>query len=126
MVTAPWRFVAAVTPGTGPRAACAAGYKPIAEAAEGFFVEARQRRAAKLIVDDQANRVGADVDDAVRRAIEAPGSLRVEIQRTVDRRGIDVRPHETPDRRGQLRRLGGGTLLRFTSAAKIVFQPALH
>ena len=41
--------------------------EPLAEAAQQFLVEARQRRAAELVVDDQAHRIRADVDDAVRR-----------------------------------------------------------
>ncbi len=39
----------------------------LAEPAQRFLVEPRQRRAAELVIDDQAHGIGADVDDAVRR-----------------------------------------------------------
>jgi len=40
-----------------------AGYVP-AQAAQHLLVEHRQRRAARPLVDDEPDRVGADVDDA--------------------------------------------------------------
>ena len=41
--------------------------EPLAEAAEGLLVEARQRRAAELVIDDEAHRIRADVDDRIGR-----------------------------------------------------------
>ena len=45
--------------------------QPLAEPAQRLLVEARQGRAAELVVDDEADRVRADVDHAVGSAIGA-------------------------------------------------------
>ena len=63
-----------------PSAATRAGLgQSVAEPAQRFLVEARQGRAAELVVDDEADRVGADVDHAVGRTLETPGAFRLEV-----------------------------------------------
>ncbi len=66
----------------------------LAEAAQGFLVEARQRRPGQFVVDDEADGVRADIDDPVMRAIHAAGPIRLEIQGSRDlvRDGC-ARPH---------------------------------
>ena len=52
----------------------------LAEAAERFFVETRERRAAELVIDHETHRVRADVDDGVMRP-HTGNPRRVELQR---------------------------------------------
>ena len=53
----------------------------LAEAAERLLVEARERGPAQLVVDDEPDRVGADVDHRVVGALRAGGALGVELER---------------------------------------------
>ena len=65
-----------------PSAAMLAGLRqPLAEPAQGLLVEARQRCPAELVVDDEADRVRADVDHAVRAPVAADSPGRIERQR---------------------------------------------
>ena len=50
----------------------AGGLHLAAEAAELFLVEDRRRRARQPLIDDEADRVGADVDDRDRRPVIEP------------------------------------------------------
>ncbi len=54
---------------------------PSARRAERFFIEARHRRAAKLIVDHEPDRVRADVDDRVRASVGLSRALGVKLKR---------------------------------------------
>ncbi len=53
---------------------------------EGFFVEARQWRAAELVVDHQPHRIRADVDDGVVRPLGAHDARGIEFERPMRRR----------------------------------------
>ncbi len=53
----------------------------VAEAAQRLLVEARQRRAAELVVDHEPHRIRADVDDRIGRPDGASGALGIEIER---------------------------------------------
>ena len=56
--------------------------QPFGEPGERFFVEARHRRPAEPVIDQEPDRVRADVDDRIGRPVGAPGALRVELKRT--------------------------------------------
>ena len=55
--------------------------QPFGESGERFFVEARHRRPAELVIDQEPDRVRADVDDRVGRPVGALGALGVELER---------------------------------------------
>ena len=62
--------------------------EPFGEAAERFFIEARHRRPAELVIDQEPDRVRADVDDRIGRPVDPLGALGVELKRP--RRRSDV------------------------------------
>ena len=51
------------------------------EAEKGFFVEARHRRPAELVIDQEPDRVRADVDDRIGRPVGPRGALGIELKR---------------------------------------------
>ena len=57
--------------------------EPGAQPAQRLLVEPRERRAAEPVVDDEPDRVGADVHDSEVRAPIAPRPLGIEHQRAV-------------------------------------------
>ena len=50
---------------------CAGLSQPLGETAKRFFVEARHRRTAELVVDHKPDRVRADVDDRIGTSVDA-------------------------------------------------------
>ena len=76
--------------------------EPFAEPAERFFVEARQRRARELVIDDQPHRIRADVDDRVMRLAPAAKSLGIDVERA---RGGLARRCRVPGHRAIMRGL---------------------
>ena len=60
---------------------CAGLSQSLGESSERFLVEARHRRTAELVIDQQPDRVRADVDDRVGASIDPLGALDVEPKR---------------------------------------------
>src|SRR6202044_2549126 len=55
--------------------------EPVRESKKGFFIEARHRRPAELVIDQKPDRVRADIDDRVRGPVDPPGALGIEFKR---------------------------------------------
>ena len=55
--------------------------KSFRKSSERLFIEARHRRTAELVIDQEPDRVRADVDDCVRASVDLPGALGVELER---------------------------------------------
>jgi len=55
--------------------------QPLAQPQQRFFVEMRHRRAAKLVVDHEPDRIGSDVDDRIGRPRRAPDALGIKLER---------------------------------------------
>jgi hypothetical protein len=51
------------------------------ETGERFLIEARHRRPAELVIDEEPDRVGANVDDRVGPSVDLLGALGVELAR---------------------------------------------
>ena len=77
----------------------------LAEAAERLLVETRKRRATELVINDEAHRVRADVDDGMMRAVPPlePGGVEFERAQRVARCAPcppAARRHPSPHRAG--------------------------
>src|SRR6202046_2300767 len=60
---------------------CAGLGEPFGEAAKRFFIEARHRRPAELVIDQEPDRVRADVDDRIGRPVDPLCARGVELKR---------------------------------------------
>ena len=54
--------------------------QPLAEPQQRFFVEAGHRRAAKLVIDHEPDRIGSDIDDRIGRPRRAHDALGIEVE----------------------------------------------
>ena len=79
--------------------------QPFRESGERFLVEARQGRAAKLVVDHEPHRIRADVDDAVMRPLGAHDAGGIEFERPM-RRGTPGHNATPQGRRDPMREDG--------------------
>ena len=57
--------------------------QPLAQPQQRFFVEARHRRAAKLVIDHEPDRIGSDIDDRIGRPRRARNALGIELERSL-------------------------------------------
>ena len=60
---------------------CAGLGQSFGETGKRFFIEARHRRPAELVIDQEPDRVRADVDDRIGRPVGPLGALGVELKR---------------------------------------------
>ena len=60
---------------------CAGFRQPFRESGKRFFIEARHRRAAELVIDQEPDRVRADVDDRVGASDDVRRAHRVQLKR---------------------------------------------